>query len=234
MTVMMNRPLTFFLALAACAGASRAQEAASVPSPTPTAAPAPAAGTPAADTSSLIMAPPPRDTGPAYHADSDGETRAVSPGVAAALAEGMPKYSPPTPTPTPAPQVDMRDLDKPKNEIKRLPKYEVVEKRPPIFRPRDLYTHEGLVSLSFDNHPGLRFGNILGLNSTAAYDMYLDEQRLANIADLTDEAHAMSRGGDKAESSYILQATQDTYMRTDDDWHISGLGTNSGAEGSGK
>jgi len=232
----MKRALPFFLALAACTGASRAQEAASAPpaAVTPPAAATATAGTAAADASTLILAPPPRDSGPAYHADSDGETRAVSPAVAAALAEGMPRYRPPTPTPTPPPEQDLRDLDKPKNEIKRLPKYEVVEKRPPIFRPRDLYTHEGLVSLSFDNHPGLRFGNILGLNSTAAYDMYLDEQRLANIADLTDEAHAMSRGGDKAESSYILQATQDTYMRTDDDWHISGLGTNGGSGGSGK
>jgi hypothetical protein len=232
----MNRALLFFLAVATCAGVSRAQE--SVPAPpaaaTPPAAASPAAPAPANDASTLIMAPPPRDGGPAGRLDSDGETRAVSPAVAAALAEGMPKYSPPTPTPTPAPEQDLRDLDKPKNEIKRLPKYEVIEKRPPIFRPRDLYTHAGLVNLSFDNHPGLRFGNILGLNSDAAYQMYLDEQRLADIADLTDEARAMSRGGDKAESSYILQATQDTFMRTDDDWHISGLGTNGGAEGSGK
>jgi hypothetical protein len=64
--------------------------------------------------------------------------------------------------------------------------------------------------------------------------MYLDDQRLENIHELTDIAHAMSLGGDKAEGAYILQQTQDAYMRTDDAVNyfggpISGGGTMGGA-----
>jgi len=220
--VIMNRALALSLVLAAAAPLARAQATATVPEPTPTPA---AAAKPAPDTSSLIMAPAAKDSGHATFLDSDGENRSVSPGLAAALSAGLPKYSPPTPTPTPN-QTDLRDVDKPKNEIKRLPKYEVIEKRPPIFRPKDLFTPANLADLYIAAHPGLNFGNVLGLNNSAAYEMYLEEERLANIADLTDTAHAMMLGGDKTEGQYILQATQDTYMRVDDNWHIAGPTTN--------
>jgi hypothetical protein len=128
--------------------------------------------------------------------------------------------------------VDLRDVDKPKNQIPRLPKYVVRESRPLVFRNRDLYTTEGLVNLSFKNHPGLGFGNLFGLNSKIAYDMYMDEQRQANIDDLTDTAQAMARGGDKAESQYILPASQEAFMRPiEETW--GGPGGNGGFSGGG-
>ena len=107
------------------------------------------------------------------------------------------------------------------------------ESRPPIFRERDLNTTVGQIDLSFKSHPGLLFGNLLGLNSGVAYEMYLDEQRQQNIDELTDIAHAMSRGDPKA-GAYILEQTQSTYMRTDDAINyfggpISGGGTMGGA-----
>lgn len=181
------------------------------PTPTP-----PPAALESADASGVLLAPKRADYVPAPATDSDGVARTVSPGIAAALADGMPKFNPPTPTPavTAEPQ-DLRDIDKPKNEIPRLPKYVVHESRPPVFRDRDLYTPEGLVALSFKNHPGLAIGNILGLNEGPARDMWFDDQRLASISDLDDTAHAMAQGGDKAEASYILQETQDTFMRSD-------------------
>ncbi len=180
-----------------------------------------AAAQDARDASSIVLAPAHEPLqGPA---DSDGVTRTVSPGVAAALALGMPRYSPPKPTPTPPPQpVDLRDVDKPRNEIKRLPKYIVRESRPPVFRDRDLFTAAGLADLSLKNHPGLHFGNFLGLNSATAYQMYLDDQRLENMSDLADTARAMSAGGDPGEGSYILRQSQDTYMRRSDDYGHAG------------
>ncbi|MCF7689921.1 MAG: hypothetical protein K9N01_16640, partial [Cephaloticoccus sp.] len=49
--------------------------------------------------------------------------RAVSSGVAAALAAGRPKYDPPKPVEKKPEEdgVDMREIDKPRNQIIRLP-----------------------------------------------------------------------------------------------------------------
>jgi hypothetical protein len=206
---MMRRASTLLLAaaLAPCLAAS--DEPAAGPTPTP-----------AAETSRIILAPK-GDSTPAPAADSDGVTRSVSPGIAAALSAGMPKYSPPTPTPTPAPETD---ADKPKNGIVRLPEYLVRERKPPIFRPKDLYTPSGLIDLTFKSHPGLLVGNFLGLNSGSAYQIYLDEQRQSNMADLADTAHAMAQGGDSAESAFILRQSDSTYMRSGTTWDWDGSG----------
>ncbi|HZZ20387.1 MAG TPA: hypothetical protein VFE25_13505 [Opitutaceae bacterium] len=223
MIVMTNRASKILLAMALIAGPALAQELATgVPMGAPKTA-GNAVGS--SDTGTIVLAPAPRDYSPPAHVDSDGETRTISAGLAAALSQGMPKYKAPTPTPTPVVDpVDLRDVDKPKNEIKRLPKYVVQESRPPVFRERDLYTTQGQIDLAFKNHSGLLFGNILGLNSGAAQMMYLEDQRLDNIDDLKDEAHAMARGGAASEGSYILQQSSDTYMRSGTGWDWSGGG----------
>ncbi|HMD61791.1 MAG TPA: hypothetical protein VKG78_10180 [Opitutaceae bacterium] len=223
----MNRASKILLAVMAAAAPAAAQNG---PSPTP--APAhsapdssPAAGPDAGDASSIVLADKAPTLAPLQ--PDDGSGRSVSAKIAEDLASGMPRYNPPTPTPTPAAEpLDMRDVDKPRNEIRRLPKYVVRESRPPVFRNRDLYTTEGLAGLGFKRHPGLGFpGNILGLNSEVAYQMYLDDERLANIEDLTDTARAMARGGDKAESEYILKASQETYIRPiEETWNGPGGG----------
>jgi hypothetical protein len=233
---MTNRAPKILLAFMVAAGVASAQRAATAPSPAagPGAEVSPAAGTETSDASSIVLAQKPAAFPLAQPADSDGVTRSVSPGVAAALAQGMGKFSPPTPTPTPvAEPQDLRDIDKPRNEIKRLPSYIVRESRPPIFRERDLNTTAGQIDLSFKSHPGLLFGNLFGLNSGLAYDMYLDDQRQQNIDELTDIAHAVSRGDPKS-GAYILEQTQGAYMRTDDAVNyfggpISGGGTMGGA-----
>jgi len=223
---MTQRALNFLTALLATAALAGAQNAAPGPG-------TPAAPTPTPDTSAIVLAPNQKDSIPLPPVDSDGETRSVSAGVAAALASGMPKYSPPKPTPTPSDtSADLRDVDRPKNEIKRLPKYVVQESRPPVFRERDLFTAAGLADLSFKSHPGLEFGNILGLNSSVATQMYQDDQRLRSMDDLYDTAHAMSLGGDAAEGRYILQQSQETYMRDLDGFGPTGLaGSNAGGPG---
>jgi hypothetical protein len=223
---MTNRVFTVLLATALLSGTALAQEVATDSPAAPMGAPKTAGNsTGSSDTAKIVLAPAPKDYSPPAHTDSDGETRTISSGLAAALSEGMPKYSPPTPTPTPvADPVDMRDVDKPKNEIKRLPKYVVQESRPPVFRERDLFTAQGQIDLAFKSHSGLLFGNILGLNSGAAQMMYLEDQRLDNIDDLKDEAHAMARGGAPSEGSYILQQSTDTYMRSGTGWDWSGGG----------
>jgi hypothetical protein len=217
-----NRASTILLAIMAAASTAAAQQAGPAPPPPGDSEAASAAAT--VDASSVVLAPKAPTLAP-MQAD-DGSGRAVSSKIAADLASGMPKYAPPTPTPavTAEPQ-DLRDIDKPKNEIRRLPAYVVRETRPAVFRDRDLYTTRGLVNLSFKTHPGLIVGNFLGLNSKVAYAMYLDDQRLANIEDLSETARAMAVGGDKAESDYILKESQATYMRPiEETWNGPGGG----------
>jgi hypothetical protein len=232
---MLNRALQILVALTVAAATAAAQET-SPPS-------APAAGTTQAganssDASSFVLAPKAKDDNSSQPVASDGVTRTVSAGVAAALAAGMPHYSPPTPTPTPAAEpVDMRDIDKPKNEIHRLPKYVVREARPPIFRNRDLFTMDGMLDLTMRRHAGLRFGDVLGLNSenkpgSPAYQMMVDDERQENMDDLKDTAHAISQG-DPSGASYIMQQSQATYMRGGGDWDWSASGPVGGILGGG-
>ena len=212
----MKRTLQLLLVFAGAAGLAIADD--SAPAPTPEVAKTQAAAE-TKDASSLVLAPRHDDYVPAQPADSDGVARSVSPGVAAALAASMPKYEKPTPTPAVvAEPEDERDIDKPKNEIPRLPKYVVQERRPPVFRQRDLYTAAGLNELYFKAHPGLNIGNIFGLNSSIAKQMIYDDQRLANIEDLNETAYAMAKGGDMAEAQYILKESQDTNMRSAEDF----------------
>lgn len=187
------------------------------------------------DAGSIILAKKMEAPPSALLPDPDAaNNRVVSSKVAAALSEGMPKYSPPTPTPTPVPETeeqDMRDVDKPKNQIKRLPKYVVHESRPPIFQKDALLTDAGKVELYIKEHPGLRIGNLWGLNSSIALAMARDEQRLSAISDLQDTARAMARGGDADESKYIMQATQDAYIQNAPLWSWNGPGGNGGNSG---
>jgi hypothetical protein len=230
----MSRALKSLLAFMVAAGIAAAQAAAPTPTPADTpATPNSTVTTGTADARTTVLADHP--VAPPPSSGFYVPERSVSPGVAQALSLGMPKYNPPTPTPVAAnePQ-DMRDVDKPKNEIKRLPSYVVHDSRPPVFRDRDLYTQDGLVSLSYKLHPGLGIGNIAGLNDAPAYEIFLEDERLANIADLKDTARAIANGGDLAEGKYILEETQDTYMRADQGFNWSGPGGGVNAGGGGK
>jgi hypothetical protein len=218
----MNRALKSLLALMVTASVAGAQSSAPA---TPAATPGPAAPS-VQETAAPIPTPTPAP---------DYAYRSVSPGVAQALDMGRPRFNPPTPTPvtTDVPQ-DMRTVDKPRNDIPRLPSYIVRDSRPAVFRNRDLYTTDGLVSLSYKLHPGLGIGNLAGLNDAPAYETFLEDERLANIADLTDTARSVAAGGDKAEGEYILQETQDTYMRPDQGFIWNGPGGGGNAGGGGK
>jgi hypothetical protein len=94
-----------------------------------------------------------------------------------------------------------------------MSKYEVRADRIKEFRVRDLYTTEGLVDYSYRAHPGLRIGNFFSSNSAQAYEMYLEDERLSEIADLTDTALAMTVGGDKKEGDEILKEERIAYLR---------------------
>jgi hypothetical protein len=127
----------------------------------------------------------------------------------------MPAYGPgPSSPQSPVPAADLRDVDKPRNKIPRLPvevmqKYMVREARIPVFRTRDLYTKAGLIDLSFKEHPGLRIGNIFNLNANFAYDNMIGEQLFAARQELADTTFAMAAMGDRMEMDAMQQAIID-------------------------
>ena len=192
----MNR--TALLIALAIAPILRAEDPLATPSPTPP---------PAAKGPQALPSPPPDF--PAFRLE-----RPVSSHMADVLSSSMPKYAPPTPTPAPEAEVDARDVDKPRNEIRRLPKYVVRAPTPPVFREQDLYSKASLGALGMTRYAGFNIGPLSLLNQSAAKQMVEDDERLKNIADLKDAASLSGRGG--KESEFILKESNDTYLRSSD------------------
>ncbi|HZZ18456.1 MAG TPA: hypothetical protein VFE25_03760 [Opitutaceae bacterium] len=168
------------------------------------------------DTSAIILAPKTA----AAPVSQPRAARAQSPsaGVAADIATSLPKFKQESAATPLAQQPDMRDVDKPRNKIPRLPvnvmqKYVVRGDRVPVFRERDLYTKEGLIDIGFKQHPGLMIGNLFGLNKAAAYEAFLEDNKIAWKAEMDDTALAMAAGGDFDEAKTILSFTGDSVYR---------------------
>ncbi|MEY3773460.1 MAG: hypothetical protein RLZZ129_240 [Verrucomicrobiota bacterium] len=158
-------------------------------------------------------------------AEENPRSRAISSEVASALAAGMPKYQPPKPVEpkVEAEEIDLRETDQPRNRIIRLPDFVVQEKKPPVFRERDLHTRKGLVDLAKQRYfseaaQGLnRFRLPLFGQGIDAYvlQMQADDERLQNITDLKETA-ATIRAADPENATYIRRLTDDTYIRRND------------------
>jgi hypothetical protein len=199
------------------------------------AAPAPSA--PAASSAATEpTAPPP----------APKRNRAISGDVANMLAQTMPKFTPAPPPPPPptaaelakkkaddeAEAADLRESDKPKNGIVRLPKYVVQEQRPVIFTERDINTKKGLREIAMRRYisdadralnrfslplfsgwsPGSGNGSS---TEQRALTMYGEDERLKNMADLADNANMIMRS-DSAAGATAKDNVQKTYMRSSD------------------
>ena len=207
--------LTFLVAAAGCAASL----------PLGLAQSAPNANAPA---SSPILAPsaPSAGENKAPAPEAPKRTRAISPEAAAALAAVTPKYTPPPPKPEPKPeseQVDLREVDKPKNGIVRLPKYIVQEPKPAVFRERDVNTQKGLTDIAMrryisDADRALNRFTIplFGTSKESrAMAMYAEDERLRNMSDLNDTATTAAKF-DPAAGDYIRKESQKTFVRTRD------------------
>ena len=155
--------------------------------------------------------------------------RAMSDDLAATLAVGMPKYSPPKPpekkVDVPADEnTDAREADKPRNGIIRLPDYVVRETRSPVFKDRDLATPDRKADIGMKRYAGLNFGPFANLNRPIALAMVQDQERLDNIAELADDAKTARRAGDNASANYILKQSQQTFLRGDNSAPTYGIG----------
>ncbi|MCE2861663.1 MAG: hypothetical protein RIR76_835 [Verrucomicrobiota bacterium] len=158
---------------------------------------------------------------------SSRRSRAISGDAASALAAFAPKYEPPPPPPPPPKpeeeQPDLREVDKPKNTIVRLPSYIVQEKKPPIFRERDIHTKKGLTDLAMRRYisESDRALNrwtlpLFGTSKEArALAMYAEEERLKNMEDLRNAADNAAKS-DTAAGDFIRRESRETYLRSGD------------------
>jgi len=149
------------------------------------------------------------DAFPAAAAKRTIQPRAVSESVAAQLAARMPQYTPP-PEPEPKTEdegtadgelADLRETDQPKNQILRLPDYVVREKKPPVFRERDIHSPSGLAALAtrrYLSETGQALNRytlpFFGSGAQAyALARYEEDERLRTIRDLTDTARDLGQ-----------------------------------------
>jgi hypothetical protein len=155
--------------------------------------------------------------------------RAISSDVAAQLSAAAPKFTPAAPKPPPTPeeeQPDARDVDKPKNGIIRLPKYIVTQPRPPVLSERAVNTKEGLADLAMKRYltEGYRALNSFTLPffgtspENRAMTMYEEDERLKNMASLSEDARLVG-STDRKQGQYVKRQVNETFARPGDfDW----------------
>lgn len=222
----MVRPLHLALLLPALAGVPLCAQ--SLPAPlaaTPPAGVSPADGQAPATTATSV---------PRLGEDKPRAARAISPDVAAQLAASRPKFTPIAPPPPPKPDEDMpdlREIDKPKNTIVRLPKFVVQEQRPAVFRDKDILTKEGLAKLAMRryfsetdralNRFRLPLFSAYSTNGTGqsnqerALAMYAEDERLKDMADYADKTNMVMKS-DATEGKKVQDVSRSTFMRWQD------------------
>ena len=146
--------------------------------------------------------------------------RAVSSSTSDLLKSALPKNTfvkPPEKKPeTELP--DLRDLDKPRNEIVRLPPYLVRERRPPVFRARDFLDEAGRIALGMKRHPGLGAFPLSRLNAPTALLMTQEEERLEDMTAFNDLIRTAGVS-DPATRDKLKVLWQQTYLR-DNSWVV--------------
>lgn len=192
--------------------------------------------------SALPLASPAQTTAPAVLAaptattDSDQpdatpkKDRAISKDLSSALSAGI-KYNPPPPPKPAAEDVDLREVDKPRNGIIRLPKYVVEGTRPPVFNNRNLYSTEMLRRLAYQKYISSFGRNVLNRyhifgRGDEAYAMmqYEAEERKQNMAEMDDKISMYRISGDNAEAASLKDDTQRTFMRRSEGISTPGTG----------
>ena len=193
----------FLLALAtAAAGGAAAAEESMITSPN-VKQERPAILSPLTDTPSM----PPTSARP----------RAVSPAAAAQLASVTPKYESIVPVKPAEPLPDLRETDKPKNTIIRLPPYLVPEsKPPPVLKERELLTPKARLELALKKYPGLRLGSFWIFNNDGiALAMLAEQERLDKKHEFEELADLM-RFSDPAMADKAKREVDRAFLRPAD------------------
>ncbi len=158
-------------------------------------------------------------TGGATSTTGPKKQRIISSDLSKSLSSGI-KYNPPPPPKPEVEDVDMRDIDKPRNQIIRLPKYVVETKRPPVFNDRNLYSKEMLRRLAYKQYASAFSRNLLNRyhvfgQGDVAYAMmqYEAAERQRNMDEMDNKVSMYRVSGDNAEADKLKDDTQRTFMR---------------------
>jgi hypothetical protein len=128
--------------------------------------------------------------------------------VSSAVSAGF-TYQPPQPA---QPEVDLREVDKPKNEIIRLPEHVVLGERPAVFAERNLYSAKNLEQLAIQRYLHMQGTNRLGPR-LIAMQMYQDDERLLNITTMNEKVDMYRATGDQAGAKQLQRDAQATSAR---------------------
>lgn len=149
--------------------------------------------------------------------------RAVSPGLAAALAERMPRYNPPPPARERNAEEEAAERPQPRNRIIRLPQIIVEGRRPPVFTEREVHTKEGLAELAVNRYLSELDRGVLNRftlplfgqsQEQRALTAYAEEERLRNMRAMNDRAGVIEAVEGKAPAETFRDTTNDTFIRT--------------------
>lgn len=158
-----------------------------------------------------LTAAPPAQPAPA---------RALSPATAARLATNAPKYvAPDSSTERAHPNApDLRETDRPRNTIIRLPDYVVRQSKPATIITEDqVVTLEGKLERTYARHRGLRAGSFwIFKNDVAAREILEDDERVARRSAMNDLLGLLQVGSDPAVERSVRAQIKDTFIRPAD------------------
>ena len=141
--------------------------------------------------------------------------RAVSPATAARINAAIPPFSGSKSTEAAsAKPADQHELDKPKNQIIRLPSYIVQEPKEPVFKERDILTPAGRLNLALKRYPGLKFGNFWIFNNYGkALFMLEEDYRLERQTEMIELAGLYKYSQSPADAKAMKREVQQAFMR---------------------
>lgn len=164
-------------------------------------------------------APTASTVAPVPGGSSAARARLVSPEIAARLAAGVPKYEPlAIPASPPAePGPDLREIDRPRNTIVRLPPYLVPDRKPPpMLKEREIQTPRARLELALKTFPGARLGSFWIFNNHGiALAMLAEEERLERKREFEDLVSLMWFS-DPAEQTKAKEAVDQAFVRRRD------------------
>ena len=164
-----------------------------------------------------VWAAPAFTSSPAPTTAASVRPRETSADTTAKINSTLPKFTPPSTTDAKKSeeQPDLREIDKPRNGIIRLPKYIVQEPKIPAFKERELLTLQGKLNLAYKRHPGLRFGSLPFLsNNGIALFMLAEEEQLERKAE-REELYGLYKYSDPKAGAAVKRETNPTFIRHD-------------------
>lgn len=130
--------------------------------------------------------------------------------------EKLPKYSTVAPV-EPVSSPDVSEGPESSDDILRLPKVIVTRRKAPPMDSFSWLTPKARLDLALKKQPGLRLGNVAGLNNGIASEMQAEERSVKSKAVLVAEVQAHSSDNGDA-SKRIRRLLQAAIQRPNADW----------------